>query len=194
MKHLVIYAHPNPQSFNNAIKEAVVNSLKNKGHEVEVRDLYALGFQPVLNGSDFETFQSGQMPSDIQAEQEHIKNADVITFIYPIWWTGLPAILKGYIDRVFAYGFAYSVDEQGGYVKHLTGKKGLIINTTGAPTEFYDQVGMTGSLKQTSDTGILDFVGIEAIHHQFFGAVPTVDDATRKGMLVEVEKLINEKF
>ncbi|MEW9500277.1 NAD(P)H-dependent oxidoreductase [Jeotgalibacillus marinus] len=194
MKHLVIYAHPNPQSFNHAILEKVVQKLEDHGEEVIVRDLYALNFKPVLSGSDFTAFQSGHTPKDIQEEQEHVKQADVITFIYPIWWTGLPAILKGYIDRVFAYGFAYAVNEQGGYEKLLAGKKAVLFNTMGHPEDYYEEIGMIEAMKQTSDNGILDFVGIETMEHKFFGSVPSVDDAARKQMLVDVENIIATLF
>lgn len=159
MKHLVVYAHPNPESLNHSILETAVHALKKNGHEVVVRDLYALDFQPVLKPEDTAAMKAGNTPNDIKTEQEFITDADVITFIYPIWWTGLPAILKGYVDRVFAFGFAYSAGEEG-IIKLLKGKKGFIINTHGTPNEVYDKVGMTAGLKVTSDIGIFDFTGI----------------------------------
>jgi NAD(P)H dehydrogenase (quinone) len=131
MKHLVVYAHPHPESFNHAIMETIVQTLENKGHEVVVRDLYALDFQPVLKPEDTDAMKSGHIPEDIKTEQEFITQSDVITFIYPIWWAGLPAIIKGYVDRVFSYGYAYAYGEEG-IIQLLKGKKGLIINTHGA--------------------------------------------------------------
>ncbi|MBT2695949.1 NAD(P)H-dependent oxidoreductase [Bacillus sp. ISL-40] len=189
MNHLIVYAHPNPNSYNHAILETTVNTLKENGHEVSVRDLYALNFEPVLR---FEG--KGEVPPDIKTEQEFITKADVITFIYPIWWTGLPAILKGYVDRVYSYGFAYEYAEDGTINKLLSGKKGLIINTYGTPKEIYDSIGMTESLKKTSTTGIFEFCGIESVGHVLFGSVPQVDDATRKGMLDEVKTKLNSLF
>ncbi|MCM3186855.1 NAD(P)H-dependent oxidoreductase [Priestia megaterium] len=194
MKHLILYAHPNPSSFNNAILETTVKTLENKGHEVSVRDLYSLDFNPVLKGSDFEGFQSGHTPSDIEKEHEYISRADVITFINPIWWTGLPAILKGYVDRVFSYGFAYKYGEDGNVIGLLKGKKGLIINTHGTPKEIYDANGMTDALKKTSDMGIFEFCGVEVADHLLFGSVPVVDDETRKDMLTQIEDKLNSLF
>lgn len=193
MKHLVVFAHPHSESFNHAILETVVNALKNKGHEVAVRDLYKLNFQPVLKTEDTASMRDGKVPEDIREEQECITFADVITFIYPIWWTGMPAILKGYVDRVFSYGFAYSSGEEG-IVKLLKGKKGFIINTHGSPKDIYDQTGMTNGLKLTSDAGIFGFTGIEPVEHLFFGSVPYVDDAARKDMLSTIENTINSLF
>lgn len=193
MNHLVIYAHPNPASFNHAIMETTVNTLEAKGHKVDVRDLYALKFQPVLTGEDIVGFKENNITPDIQKEQEFVTKADTIILIYPIWWAGLPAIIKGYIDRVFAYGFAYRYGEEG-VISLLKGKKGIVINTQGSPTDYYDQIGMTESLRKTSDTGIFSFVGIEPVEHLFFGAVPAVDDAARKEMLGSVESKLNSLF
>ncbi|WP_028390165.1 NAD(P)H-dependent oxidoreductase [Bacillus cihuensis] len=193
MKHLIVYAHPYPESLNHAILEATVNTLKKNGNEVVVRDLYALDFQPVLKPEDTAAMKAGNTPNDIKTEQEFIAEADVITFIYPIWWTGLPAILKGYVDRVFAFGFAYSAGEEG-TIKLLKGKKGLIINTHGHPNEVYDEMGMTAGLKVTSDTGIFDFTGIEPVDHLLFGSIGYLDEEAYKGMLKKVEDTINSHF
>ncbi len=187
MNVLVVYAHPNDGSFNEAILKTAVSALESKGHEVVVRDLYKLGFNPVLSSEDLAALHGGNVPSDIAAEQEFIKKADLITFIYPIWWTGLPAIIKGYVDRAFSYGFAYQYNESGGIDKLLSGKKGVIINTHGSPKEYYDGVGMTDSLKQTSGTGIYDFVGIEVAEQLIFGGINGyTDQAVLKQYLSEV--------
>ncbi|MCY8938263.1 NAD(P)H-dependent oxidoreductase [Peribacillus frigoritolerans] len=193
MKHLVVYAHPYADSLNHSIMETTVNALKKNGHEVVVRDLYALDFQPVLKPEDTAAMKAGKTPDDIKTEQEFIAEADVITFIYPIWWTGLPAILKGYVDRVFAFGFAYSAGPEG-VIKLLKGKKGFIINTHGTPNEVYDEIGMTAGLKVTSDIGIWDFTGIEPVGHLLFGSIGYLDEEAYKGMLKKVEDTINSYF
>ena len=97
MKHLIIYAHPTLIVFCHAILESVEKKkkvVKIKGHEVKIKDLYAVNFNPTLQPADFEAFGKGEIPSDIKNEQEEIKWADLITFIYPIWWASMPAILK----------------------------------------------------------------------------------------------------
>ncbi|PYE42403.1 NAD(P)H-dependent oxidoreductase [Paenibacillus barcinonensis] len=193
MKHLIVYAHPRTDSFNNAILNTAVTALEAEGHEVVVRDLYQLGFQPVLTEADTTSMRAGQTPQDIATEQQYVTDADAITFIYPIWWTGLPAILKGYVDRVFAYGFAYA-SGAAGIEKLLTGKKGLMISTHGTPKDVYDQVGMTNALKLTSDTGIFDFVGIEPVDHLLFGAIGYLDAAAYQAMLDEVKQTVTTRF
>ncbi|WP_411346266.1 NAD(P)H-dependent oxidoreductase [Paenibacillus sp. WLX1005] len=193
MKHLIVYAHSNVESLNHSILETTVRALEEQGHEVVVRDLYALGFNPVFTPEDSAAMRAGQTPVDIQTEQEYIRNADVITFIHPVWWTGLPAILKGYVDRVFAYGFAYASDENG-IVQLLKGKQGLIISTHGTPKEVYDSIGMTDGLKITSDDGIFGFVGIESVGHLLFGSIGYLDEAGYQGILNEVDSTVKRLF
>lgn len=190
MNYLVIYAHPNPSSFGNGIVQTLCETIEGKKDNIEIRDLYSLGFDPILKPSDFETFQSGKIPEEIIIEQDKIRTADIIIFVYPVWWAGLPAILKGYVDRVFSYGFGYEYVD-GNPVGMLKGKSGILICTTGTPSEVYEQNGMHHSMKQTSDTGIFSFCGIEVIKHLFFGAVPYVTDEVRKEYLKEVKKVID---
>ncbi|MCX5840173.1 MAG: NAD(P)H-dependent oxidoreductase [Deltaproteobacteria bacterium] len=191
MKHLIIYSHPHSQSFCHAILDKVTEVLAAKKHDIVVRDLYALGFDPVLKAGDLADIQSGKIPADIKVEQDYIAWSDIITIIHPVWWTGLPAMIKGYIDRVFSYGFAYSVDASG-IVKLLTGKKVIIFNTQGTPQDIYEKSGMFVAMKKTSDTGIHEFCGINVLAHQFFGAVPYVDDATRKSYLEKVKQIMDQ--
>lgn len=193
MKQLIVFCHPNQMSFCSAIMQKVVETYQSIGDEIVIRDLYKLGFDPILKGKDFEALKSGNLPEDIRTEQNYIRQSDIVTFIYPIWWTGLPALLKGYIDRIFLYGFAYALDENMNVQPLLKGKKAIIINTSGAPNEYYDEIGMTKALEMTTDKGIFEFCGFEVLLHKIFGAVPYVDDNTRKGMLEEIPVLINQK-
>lgn len=185
MKYLVIYAHPNKASFNHAIKETTVKNLEEKGHEVRVRDLYKIGFNPVLSSSDFETFFSGGLPEDIKTEHEHIKWAEKIIFISPIWWSNFPAILKGYFDKVFSNGFAYKTVD-GRSVGLLTDKKAIYISTIGLENGVAKELGILDSVKTIQNAGILDFVGIKTGENLFFGAVPYVTDEIRKGYLEDL--------
>lgn len=191
MNHLVVFAHPNPKSFGKGIVDAVVKASEEKGANVTVRDLYKIGFDPVLKASDFVAFQSGKVPEDIAIEQEYVKQADVITFVYPVWWVSFPAILKGYVDKVFSNGFAFEAVD-GVPRGLLKGKKGLAFGTTGTPSEIYAENGMHNSIKQTINEGIFNFTGFEEIKHTFFGAVPYVTEETRKEYLEEVKKIVKD--
>ncbi|MBF0216846.1 MAG: NAD(P)H-dependent oxidoreductase [Candidatus Omnitrophica bacterium] len=188
MKHLIVYCHPNPASFNHAILEKVKETFENGKNEVRIRDLYQLDLDPVLKGKDLMLMKEGKVEKDVEEEQKNIVWADTITFIYPIWWTGLPARLKGYIERVFTPGFAYAYTEKGpeGLLKS---KKVLILNTTGSPRERYEAMGMFKSFYNTMDTGIFEFCGMKVIGHEFFSAVPFVSQDHRADMLDEVEQI-----
>ncbi|PWN70304.1 NAD(P)H dehydrogenase [Chryseobacterium phosphatilyticum] len=187
MKHLIIYVHPNENSLNNNLLQHVTEILKTENHEVRIRDLYALNFDPILSMQDMQGWHAGQVSDDVKTEQEHISWAEQITFIYPIWWTGLPAVMKGYIDRVFSYGFAYRYDLgiQKGLLK---GKKAVIINTHGKSHEEYQQSGMDKALSLTSDLGIFTYSGLEIIRHFFFDKA---DKASSENMAQWKEQITN---
>lgn len=167
MKHLIIYAHPNRESVNSQLKETVVSTIKDKGHEVVVRDLYALQFDPVLSLTDMQGQRAGKVHATVSEEQQHLAWAEIVTFIYPIWWTGMPAMMKGYIDRVMSYGFAYRYDK-GVQMGLLKGKQAYVINTQGKSHQEYQASGMDQALKLTSDTGIFSYCGFDIKKHLFF--------------------------
>ena len=167
MKNLIVYAHPNPASLNHFFKQIVVETLENSNQEIVVRDLNEINFNPVLSLDDMNGQRMGQVAADVSKEQDFITWSDRIIFVYPIWWTGMPAIMKGYIDRVFSYGFAYRYDQ--GIQKGLfTGKKAIIINSHGKSNEEYAESGMDKALALTSDKGIFNYCGFEIEQHFYF--------------------------
>lgn len=167
MKNLIVYAHPNPASLNHFLKQTIVESLQESGQEVIVRDLNELSYNPVLSLDDMNGQRMGQVADDVKKEQDFITWADRIIFVYPIWWTGMPAVMKGYIDRVFSYGFAYRYD-QGIQKGLLAGKKTIIINSHGKSNVEYAESGLDKALALTSDTGIFNYCGFEIQQHFYF--------------------------
>jgi len=167
MKNLIIYAHPNPASLNHFFKQTVVESLENQEQEIVIRDLNEINFNPVLSLDDMSGQRMGQVAADVKKEQDFINWADRIIFVYPIWWTGMPAIMKGYIDRVFSYGFAYRYD-QGIQKGLLAGKKAIIINSHGKSNAEYAESGLGKALALTSDTGVFNYCGFEIQKHFYF--------------------------
>jgi NAD(P)H dehydrogenase (quinone) len=190
MKILIVYAHPNPESFNHAILEAFTRGLSESGHSYEVVDLYATRFNPCLDGGDLAKLTAGKTPEDIRAQQERVSGAEGIVFIHPIWWSGAPAILKGWVDRVFSMGFAYKFDEKTGYpVGLLKHGKSLVINTAGAREEDAKASGMTETINRAEVEGVLKFCGVREAHHVIFYNVIMSDDETRRGYLEEASRL-----
>jgi len=175
MKNLIIYAHPNSGSLNHFFKQTILEALQESGEEIEVRDLYEINFNPVLSLNDMNGQRMGKVASEIQTEQDFITWADRIIFVYPIWWTGMPAIMKGYIDRVFSYGFAYRYDN-GVQKGLLTGKKTVIVNSHGKSNAEYEASGMDKALALTSDTGIFTYCGLDIQAHYYFDKADRASD------------------
>jgi len=188
MKNLIIYAHPNPKSFNRAILMNIQQRLAQLNRSFIERDLYALNFDPVLKAADLAAIQQGNTPADIAQEQAYIKEAKTIIFIHPIWWFGMPAILKGYIDRVFSYGFAYAAKD-GKISGLLTDKRVFVFNTTGGNELTYNQAGFNQGLKTTMDNGIYGFCGMKVEKHVFFYEVPTINKTQREAMLLQIKAM-----
>ena len=175
MKNLIIYAHPNLGSLNHFFKQTILETLQESGEEIEVRDLYEINFNPVLSLNDMNGQRMGKVASEIHTEQDFITWADRIIFVYPIWWTGMPAIMKGYIDRVFSYGFAYRYDN-GVQKGLLTGKKTVIVNSHGKSNAEYEASGMDKALALTSDTGIFTYCGLDIQAHYYFDKADRASD------------------
>jgi NAD(P)H dehydrogenase (quinone) len=186
MKHLIVYTHPNPKSFNHAILETVKSTLRERGDEVQVTDLYEKQFDAILSANDFVSFGDGVMPEDIQQEQALVSWADNLIFIYPIWWFNRPALLQGWIDRVFAHGYAFNEDENG-FEPLLGGKTAATFATFGGKEQdIVDAFGSVDTLMAGMTVGTLGLVGIDPISEHRFFAIPTISDAQRHAMLEQV--------
>ncbi len=191
MKYRVIYTHPNPKSFNHAVLEAVMEELEHAGADYEITDLYAESFDPVLVNSDIEALRTGTPSEDIVLEQKMVSEADMLIFIFPVWWFSMPAILKGYTDRVFSAGFAFEITEKS-VSGLLEGKKVAIFNTTGGSSEAYDNYGYGDAFRKCICEGIFRFCGMEVLLQHFLYAVPAVTTEEREKMLEEVRILMRK--
>ena len=189
MNVLIVYAHPNPQSFNKSILEIVEAEFKRRGDEVRIRDLYVENFNPVLDETQLELHSQGGVPADVQRQQQDINWADTIAIIYPLWWFDRPAILKGWFDRVFTNGFAFSFDESGSKGL-LTGKRAIVIVTAGGTREDFGK--NADQLTRNTTEGTLAFCGIKDIVDRVFYSVPVVEDVERKKMLDEIKSLVRK--
>ncbi|MDR0385009.1 MAG: NAD(P)H-dependent oxidoreductase [Prevotellaceae bacterium] len=189
MKYLIILAHPNPASFTDSLVNALHDNLVNRGQEVKIRNLYEIGFNPVLSADDFSAFADNRVPKDIEIEQEYVKWSDHIIFAFPVWWGGMPAIMKGYIDRVFSEGFAYEYVADGSKGL-LSPRKGSVICSTGAYSEEYGKV--HDAMNVISGEVIFDFTGIEVCKQLFYGGVPSVSDEVRKSYIQDAIKEFSE--
>jgi NAD(P)H dehydrogenase (quinone) len=194
VRHLVIAAHPSTKSFNHAVVETYVAALEKGKHRVECRDLYAANFNPVMSARDLAAIGHGRASKDIRNEQAAIRRADVVTFISPLWWSGFPAMLKGYLDRVFCAGFAYVI-KQGEYLPGLTGKEGVIVTTSGATRKELESAGTLRALRTIYDEGLMQFSGIELVKHLYLGGIdPSMSRADGEKWLASVRRFVGRTF
>ncbi len=141
MKVLIIYAHPEGEGFSSYTLKKLTEELKLQKIDFEFLDLYKEKFDPVLKNEELYTRENGGEIPDIKEKQEKIKQSDALIFIYPTWWGGMPAILKGFIDRVFTPGFAFKYNSEKllKFIpdKLLPDKKIIIFTSMGAPKFIY---------------------------------------------------------
>jgi NAD(P)H dehydrogenase (quinone) len=146
MRFLVVYSHPVPESFCAAVRDVTVETLRAKGNEVRLVDLHAEGFDPVMPAGERRTYNE-RAPNDpaLAAHIDHLRWAEAILLVYPTWWYGLPAMLKGWFDRVWAKDVTFDLDERGRIVPLMTNIKKLgIVTTCGAPYWWSFVIGQPG--------------------------------------------------
>ncbi|KAB2929914.1 MAG: NAD(P)H-dependent oxidoreductase [Candidatus Contendobacter sp.] len=188
MNVLLVYAHPNPRSFNRAILEAADATLRERGHATRIHDLYQMHFRAALDGEDLLRNWRGDLPVDTRREQDAIRWARGLVFVYPIWWFGPPAILKGWIDRVFTRKFAFDFGPEG-MRGLLTHERALIVNTLGGDEATYQRERWRELLARPIVEGVLGACGIGNVAYRAFYQVTTVAPAERRAMLDQVREL-----
>ncbi len=193
MNHLIITAHPGTRSFNHSVAAAYTGELEEHGQNVARRDLYALGFNPVLSARDMTAMARGKLPRDIRAELKAVKNADVITMISPLWWRGFPAVLKGYIDRVFTAGVGY-LSNDAKSPKSLSGRKAVIITTSEATVDELKSNGTLRALK-ADHKEMMDYCGIDLLGQLYLGGVPSsMSRAAGEQHLETIRRFVQRTF
>lgn len=170
MKHLVVICHPRRKSFTQAIGRRYAQAVEALGNDVVIRDLYGLHFDPVLGEGELLDAEERQVPSAVRREQRHLAAAGAVAFFYPLWWAFMPAMMKGYIDRVLASGFAYDIKDDE-MVPRLSGKKALIFTSSGADMAYLRRSKQWRSMRLLEEDNILSLCGVELIEHVHFASV-----------------------
>ncbi|WP_457983357.1 NAD(P)H-dependent oxidoreductase [Bacillus paralicheniformis] len=188
MQTAVIYAHPNPNSFNGAILNQVIKALEDGKHSYDVIDLYRDRFDPVLL-FDEKKRRSDMKPDPETAEYRRIvKNADHLIFIYPLWWGGMPAIMKGFIDRVFVAGEAYTY--QGKLPKGLLKAPTASVYYTADAPSWYLRFWRRDADWVTVKDVMLKFCGVRRVRRLLFAGVKDSSDGKRTQWLDRVYRSI----
>lgn len=206
MKVFILFAHPEPQSFNGAMFRLAVATLTQAGHEVRQSDLYNLPFNPVSDRSNFTSVQNpayfkqqleevyasevNGFAGPIEAELEKLEWCDVMIWQFPLWWFSVPAILKGWVDRVFAMGKVYGQGKlyENGF---MNGKRALLSLTTGGAEEAYIKNGFNGDISgilRPVHRGMLEFTGFKVLAPQVvYGPIRK----THEDLNQELDKWVN---
>lgn len=189
MNILLVYAHPEPKSLNGSLKNFSVKRLEDAGHAVQVSDLYAMQWKASLDADDSmdrrpdarfdpvldskRSFENGRQSEDIALEQDKLRWADALILQFPLWWFSMPAILKGWVERVYAYGFGYGVGEHSDarwgdrYGEGtLAGKRAMLIVTAGGWESHYGPRGINGPMDDVLfpiQHGILYYPGFDVL-------------------------------
>ena len=181
MKVLVVYWHPEPKSFNGAMFNQAVSALEAAGHEVKTSDLHAMDFNPVSGRHNFQTVNDpdffkqqleemhasdqGSFAPELESEMQKVEWCDLLIFQFPLWWFSMPAVMKGWVERVFAMGRTYGGGRfyDNGVFK---GKKAMLSLTMGGGEDIYVKGGWNGDLEgilRPIHRGILEFNGFEVL-------------------------------
>ncbi len=206
---LVVLAHPNPSSFNAAVKEKTISSIQECGHSVEVSDLYQMNWNAVAGKNDFKqhlnsaeihlieeqqnSFKNDFYEDDVKKEMEKLKRADYLIFIFPLWWASCPAILKGWIDRVFSCDFAWGMKN----IFHkglMLGKRAVIFTTAGGDEGEYSvdgdqQATLTQSLSHIH-RGSFAFCGFDVLPIHAIFEVEECKEEVRREFLEKIGDIV----
>jgi NAD(P)H dehydrogenase (quinone) len=198
MNIFIVYWHPEPRSFNGALFAKACETFAGGGHETKISNLFAMGFDPVSSRRNFSTVKDPQyfkqqieelhatevrgFSTEIEAELQKIEWCDLMVWQFPLWWFGLPAALKGWVDRVFAMGRTYG---NGHFYETgvFRGKKALLSLTTGGPEEAYISDGFNGdidSILRPVQRGILQFVGFSVLRPHIIYGPAHLDQGQRR--------------
>jgi NAD(P)H dehydrogenase (quinone) len=183
----VLFAHPKRDSFTGNVLDAFLCGLRDVGHTYDLHDLYADGFEPLLDALQFERETSlnenGPLPEDVLREHERLEQAEGLVFIYPLWWSDIPAILKGWFDRVWSYGYAYFYDPA-----HLRGTqlkvcKAIAITPAGHTNELLEETGIAEAMRSIMVKDRLLGVGIPEARLEILGGLSGNPAAVREAHL-----------
>jgi len=190
MRIHLVHAHPVPESFNAACRDAAVAALERAGHEIDLLDLYAEGFEPVLSAEERRVYHDiGPNVATVEDYVVRLRACDALVLVFPTWWYGMPAILKGWFDRVWAPGVSFTLPEGGGPIRPaLTNIRKLgVVTSTGAP-KWFTRLYMREPVKRVVLRGLKTLCAPKADHVWLchYGMDASTDDS-RKAFLTEIK-------
>jgi NAD(P)H dehydrogenase (quinone) len=171
MKHAIIVGHPDEASFALSVARTYQAEAERCGHRAVVRDLYKMGFNPVLGAVERPDRLERVTEADVQAERDALHDADVFVFVYPVWFGLPPAIVTGYVQRVFGPGFAFKSQYEGRTEPLLAGRSLISFTSSGSSDLWFAEQGLDVSLRHVFDDYLARLMGFAVIDHVHFGSI-----------------------
>jgi NAD(P)H dehydrogenase (quinone) len=178
MKHLVVLCHPNEVGYCASLARDYVTALRTAGHTVSFRDLYRVPIPGVLSAEEYQATRQGEYMTDLARAHEDLKTAEAITFFFPLWWMGFPALLKGWIERTFSYGFAYEMDEETANPL-LSGRRVSTVATMGSARSDYEADASIAAMEHLWRTHVFGFCGMALDNCLWLGNASLASDEER---------------
>ncbi|MFC4333690.1 NAD(P)H-dependent oxidoreductase [Salininema proteolyticum] len=202
----IVLAHPSPTSLCASLCDEAVAFLTANGHEVTVSDLYAMKWKAVADYDDLgshtdgtyidasgEAYRDGGLSEDIRTEQARIEAADAVVLLFPLWWFSMPAIMKGWVDRVLVNGLGYGTTR--GWKRYgdgaYAGKRGMVITAAGGSETVLSERGVSGSITDILwpiNHGILYYTGMDVLEPHVVTSAVTVDSDRYQNLVAELRE------
>jgi NAD(P)H dehydrogenase (quinone) len=190
MKILIVVDHPERHAFGRRLAERFAAGAAEAGHEVTLADLHAEGFDPRMRSEDLAYYRgAGPRPPGIVKEQERVDTADALVLAFPVYWWSMPALMKGWIDRVFTGGWAYGNGEDGKVRGLMTDRPVLLLMTAGSDTAGFERHGYRDAMLAQMVKGIFGYCGIRDVRPVWFHDVESPDAAIRQDHLETAGRL-----
>jgi NAD(P)H dehydrogenase (quinone) len=194
VKHAIVICHPSARSFTASVAKTYADVCGALGDEVIIRDLYRMGFDPCLKSQELPFDPAFEPGSDVLTERNLLGGCDTFAFFYPLWLNSPPAMIKGYWERVFGFGFAYGARGHS-YTPLLTGRKLISFSSSGAPASWMQESGNLPAVRALFDSSFAAVCGMSVLDHVHFGGIlPGASAPFVQARLEEVQQTVNRHF
>jgi len=189
---LIVTAHPVENSLSHSLAARIAARLREQGTQVEIADLHAEAFTPAMLRPDLALYHgdASAPPADIQREQQRVERADMLAFIFPVYWWSVPGLLKGWFDRVLTLNWAYKVAEDGRIVGNLRKVPVRLIATAGSDVAGFDKHGYSTAIRTQLVEGVFGFCGLKDVTLDILYQADTASSEQVDDFLKSLERVL----
>ncbi|ALZ96529.1 NAD(P)H dehydrogenase [Leclercia adecarboxylata] len=189
---LIVTAHPVENSLSHSLAARIAARLREQGTQVEIADLHAEAFTPAMLRPDLALYHgdASAPPADIQREQQRVERADMLVFVFPVYWWSVPGLLKGWFDRVLTLNWAYKVAEDGRIVGNLRKVPVRLIATAGSDVAGFDKHGYSTAIRTQLVEGVFGFCGLKDVTLDILYQADTASSEQVDDFLKSLERVL----